>query len=174
MVDQITLQNCLFPPPPGGLSTPSWPLVSGVAFVVVQWLSYVLLFRPHGLQRTRLPCPSLSPGVCSNSCPLSWWCHPTICHPLLLLPSIFPSIRVFANESALHIMWPKYWSFSFKSVLPVNVQGWFPLGLTGLISLVFALGASMLRDRTWSNAGKHLCVQACSGSAISVRCNFSR
>ena len=58
-------------------------------------------------------------------------------HPLsslLLLPSIFPSIRVFSNESALYIRWPKYWNFSFTSVLPKNIQDWFPLGLTGLIS----------------------------------------
>ena len=54
--------------------------------------------------------------------------------PLLLLPSIFPSIRVFSNESVLCIRWPKYWSFSF-SISPMNIQGWFPLGLTGLISM---------------------------------------
>ena len=57
-------------------------------------------------------------------------------HPFLLLSSIFPSIRVFSNESALHIKWPKHQSFSFKSVLPMNIQDWFPLGLTSLISLV--------------------------------------
>ena len=66
----------------------------------------------------RLPCPSPTPGVYSNSCPLSWWCHPTnhliLCHPLLLLPSIFPSIRVFSNESALHSEWLKYWNFNFN------------------------------------------------------------
>ena len=61
--------------------------------------------------------------------------HLILCRPLLLLPSIFPSIRVFSNESALHIKWPKYWSFSFKSVLPMNTQDWSPLGLTGWISL---------------------------------------
>ena len=75
------------------------------------------------LQRARLPFLSLSPWVCSNSCPLSQWCHPTIsfilCHPLLLLPSIFPSIRIFPNKSALHIWWPKYWSRSF-SISPSN------------------------------------------------------
>ena len=90
---------------------------------------------PHGLQHTRLVCPPLSPGICLNSCPLSQWCYLTIsslCHPLLLLPSIFLSIRVFCNESALHIRWPKYQSFSFSIVLPMNIQGWFPLGLTGL------------------------------------------
>ena len=57
---------------------------------------------PHGPQHTRLLCPSLSPGVCSDPCPLSQGCHPTISSsacPLLLLPSIFPNIRVFSNES---------------------------------------------------------------------------
>ena len=57
--------------------------------------------------------------------------HLILCHPLLLLPSIFPSIRVFSNELALHIRWPKYWSFSLASVLPMNIQDWFPLGWTG-------------------------------------------
>ena len=63
----------------------------------------------HGLQHARLPCPSLSPRVCSNSCPLSQLCYPTISssvilfHPLLLMPSIFPSIKVFFNELALCI-----------------------------------------------------------------------
>ena len=61
--------------------------------------------------------------------------HLILYHPLLLLLSIFPSIRVFSNESVLRIRWPKHWSFSFRSVLPVNVQDWFPLGLTSLISL---------------------------------------
>ena len=57
-----------------------------------------------------------------------------LCHPLLLPPSIFPSIRVFSNESVLCNRWPKYWSFSF-SILLMNIQDWFPWGLTGLISL---------------------------------------
>ena len=77
--------------------------------------------QPHGLQHTRPPCPSPTPRVYSNSCPLSQWCHPTIsaCRPLPLLPSIFPSIRVFSSDSVLHIRWPKYWSFSF-SISPSN------------------------------------------------------
>ena len=101
---------------------------------------------PHGLQHTSLPCPLPSPRRCSNSCPWSRWCHPTIsssvlpfslklksiesvmpsnhlilCHPLLLPPSIPPSIRVFSNESTLPIRWPKYWSFSFNfSMSPSN------------------------------------------------------
>ena len=74
--------------------------------------------QPHGLQHTRLPCPS---PTCSNSCPLSWVkpsYHIILCHPLLL-PSVFPSIRVFSKESVIHIRWPKYWSFSF-SISPSN------------------------------------------------------
>ena len=73
---------------------------------------------PHGPQHIRLPCPSPTPRAYSNSCPLSQWCHPThliLCHPLLLLPSIFPNIRVFSNESVLCIKWPKDWSFSFNN-----------------------------------------------------------
>ena len=72
----------------------------------------------NGLQQAKLPCPSLFPRVSSNSFPLSQWCHPSnhlnLCHSLLLLPSIFPSIRVFSNDIVLPIRWPKYWSFSFS------------------------------------------------------------
>ena len=75
--------------------------------------------RPYEPQHARPPCPSPTPRVHPNPCPLSQWCHPTVCHPLLLLPSIFPSIRVFSNESALCVRWPKYWSFSFN-ISPSN------------------------------------------------------
>ena len=81
---------------------------------------------PHGLQHTRLPCPSSTPGAYLNSCPPSRWGYPTISfsiYPLLLLSSIFPSIRVFSNESALCTRWPKYWSFSF-SIIPSNEYSW--------------------------------------------------
>ena len=75
--------------------------------------------------------------VYSNLCPLSQWCHPIIssCRPLLLLPSIFPNIRVFSNESALCIRWPNYIVSDSASVLPMNIQDWFPLGWSGWISL---------------------------------------
>ena len=82
--------------------------------LVVQSLSHVWLSVTHGLQHSRLPCPSLSHGVCSNPCPLSQRCYPNTCQPLLLPPSIFPSIKVFSNEWALHIRWHKYWSFNFS------------------------------------------------------------
>ena len=78
--------------------------------------------QSHGLQNARLPCPSPSPAACSNSCPLSRWCHLIISSsvvPFSSCSSIFPSIRVFSNESALHIRWPKYWSFNF-SISPSN------------------------------------------------------
>ena len=103
-------------------------------------------FQPHGLHHTRFPRPPPSPGICPNSCPLNQWCYLTVSswaapHPcLLLLSSVFPSIRVFSNESALLIWWPEYWSFSFSThwwnlFIPMNTQGWFSLGLAGLISL---------------------------------------
>ena len=61
--------------------------------------------------------------------------HFILCHSVLFLPPIFPSIKVFSNESAVCIRWPKYWSLTSASVLSVSIQGWFPLRLTGLISL---------------------------------------
>ena len=77
--------------------------------------------RLHGLQHARLPCPLPTPRACSNSSIASVILsnHLILCHPLLLLLSIFPSIRVFSKESVLHIRWPKYWSFSF-SISPSN------------------------------------------------------
>ena len=71
---------------------------------------------PHGWQHSRPPCPSPTPGVHSNSCAASQWSssHPILCRPLLLLPPIFSSIRVFSNESTLCMRWSKYWSFSFS------------------------------------------------------------
>ena len=72
--------------------------------------------RPHGLQHTRLLCPSPTPGACSNFMSITSVMpsnHLILCHPLLL-PPIFPSIKVFCNESVLPPRWPKYWSFSFS------------------------------------------------------------
>ena len=88
-------------------------------YILVQFSHSVVSdsLRPHELQHARPPCPSPSPGVHTNPCPLSRWCHPTISSsfvPLSSLPSIFSSIRVFSNESALPNRWPKYWSFSFN------------------------------------------------------------
>ena len=90
----------------------------------------------NGLQHTRLLCPVLSPRVCSNSCPLSWWCYLTTSFSVTLFsscPQSFPASGSF----------PMSWLFASggqsigasASVLPMNIQGWFPLGLIGLISL---------------------------------------
>ena len=76
---------------------------------------------PHGLQHAKLPCPTPSPGVFSNSCPLSWWCHPTISSsvaPFFSCLQSFPA-SVFVSESALHFGWPNCRSFSF-SISPFN------------------------------------------------------
>ena len=76
--------------------------------------------QPHKLQHARPPCPSPTPGVHSNSCPLSRWCHPAISSsvvPFFSCPQSLPASRVFSNVSTLRMRWPKYWSFSF-SIIP--------------------------------------------------------
>ena len=92
---------------------------------------------PHGLQHAWLPCPSPTPGLLKLKSVESMTpsIHLILCHPLLFPPSIFPSIRVFTNESVLHIRWPKYWSISFSISPSKEYSVLFPLGLTGLISL---------------------------------------
>ena len=93
----------------------------GLAFIYtwsfnsVQLLSSVWLFATHGLQHARPPCPSKPMSIVS----VMPWNHLILCRHLLLLPSIFPSIRVFSNESVLRLRWPKYWDFSF-SISPFN------------------------------------------------------
>ena len=91
----------------------------------------------YGLQHAKLPCPSPSPRTCSNSCPLSRWCHPTIsscvipfsCLQSFLASGSFPISLLFALGSQ------RIGASASGSVPPVNIQDWFPLGLTGLISL---------------------------------------
>ena len=100
--------------------------------------------QPHGLQHTRLLCPSLSLRVCSVSCSLSQWCYLTISTSVapFSCPQSFFSIRVFSSESA-----PKNGGSASASVLPMNIQGWFPLRLIGLISLQFK-GLSRVSSNT--------------------------
>ena len=106
---------------------------------VIQFLSYVRLSAtPWTVAcQTRPPCHSLSPGVCLNSCPLSGWCHPTISSSVVPFSSCPQSFTVSRS-------FPMKWLFASggqsigasASVLPMNGQGWFPLGLTGWISLL--------------------------------------
>ena len=93
---------------------------------------------PHGLQHTRLPCPSSSPRACSNSCPLSWWCHPIILSSVVHLsscPQFFPASGSFLISWLFISGGQSIRASTSTSVLPKNIQGWFPLGLTGWISL---------------------------------------
>ena len=110
-------------------------------------LRYLLLFsrlvvsyslQPHGLQDARLPCPSPSPRACSNSCPLSLWYHSTISSSVIPSSSCLQSFpasgsflmcQLFTSGGQSTGIWAS------ASVLPINIQAWFPLGLTGLISL---------------------------------------
>ena len=93
----------------------------------------------HGLQHGRPPCPSPSPGVFPSSCPLNWWCHPTILSVVALVScclqffpasGIFPMSRLFASGSQ------STGASASASVLPMSIRGWFPLGLNGLIFLL--------------------------------------
>ena len=117
---------------------------------------------PHGLQCTRLPCPPLLHRVCSNSCPLSWWYynHLILCCPLLLLPSIFPSIRVFASGID--------WSFSFSSSPSSEYSGlisfrvyWFDLlAVLGALLSVVQIGQTW-KQKQWTEDRETTSSQGC-------------
>ena len=126
-----------------------WPL----QFSSVQSLSHVRLFATYGLQHARLLCPSPTPGAHSNSCPLSQWCHPTISSSVVPSPPAFNlsqhqglfQSRVTSGGQSI--------GFSASaSVLPMNSKDWFPLGLTGLISLQSKELSRFFSDTTF---GKH-------------------
>ena len=108
-------------------------------FSSVQLLHHVQLFSTHGMKHTGFPVyhhhqlPELLKLMSIESVMPSN--HLILCHPLLLPPSIFPSIRVFSNESVLRITWPNIGVSASASVLPMTTQDWFPLGWTGWISL---------------------------------------
>ena len=101
----------------------------------VQSFSRVWLYAPHALQHARLPCPSPTPGACSNSCPSSWWCHPAIpssdisfssCLQSFPASGSFPMSQLFSSGSQ------SIGVSASTSILPMNIQDWFPLGWTGL------------------------------------------
>ena len=97
-------------------------LLSSIRLFVTPWTAARQASLSITNSRSVLKLMSIESVIPSN--------HLILCCPFLLLPSIFPSIRVFCNESVFHIRWSKYWSFSFSIVLPMNIQDWFPLGLT--------------------------------------------
>ena len=106
--------------------------------IVLQLLSCVWVFMTHGLQHARLPCPSLTPGACSNSCPSSQWCHPTISSsvvPFSFCLQSFPASGSIQMSQFFATGGQSIGASASASVLPVNIQDWFPLGWTGWISL---------------------------------------
>ena len=117
--------------------------------------------RPHGLQHARLPCPIanfqslLKLTSIESVMPSS---HLILCRPLLLLPPVFPSIRVFSNESALRIRWPKYWSFSF-SISPSNEHS----GLISFRTDWLDLFAVQVTPSVWVSEGPHCTGLLCAG-----------
>ena len=125
----------------------------------------------HGLKKTRLPCPSLSSRACSNSCPLSQWCHLTISSSVIPFSSYlqsFPASGSFPMSLFFASGGQSIRASASASVLPMNNQGWFSLGLTGLISLL-SKGLSRVFSSTtvwkhqflgaqpslWSNSQSH-------------------
>ena len=106
--------------------------------------------RSHGLQHARLPCPSPSPGACSNSCPLSWWCHPIISFSVFPFPSCllsFPASGSFPMHQLFSLGGQS--TGASASILPMNIQGWFPLELN--VGLIAVQGVS----RVFSNTTVH-------------------
>ena len=121
-------------------SSPPCSSVHGILhqFSSVQSLSRVWLFATHGLQHARLPCPSPSPEVYSNSSPFSWWWHPTISSsviPFFSCLQSFPASGSFPGSQFFTSGAQNIGASASASVIPMNIQDWFPLGLTSLISL---------------------------------------
>ena len=124
----------------------NWHTVSFLSHVHIIKIWLFLLFsclvvsgssRPHEPQHARPPCPSPTPRVYSNSCPLSQWCHPTISSSVVPLSSLlqsFPGSRSFPMSQLFTSGDQSIGASTLATVLPKNIQGWFPLGLTGLIS----------------------------------------
>ena len=107
--------------------------------LLFQLFSHVWLFATSQTAATRLPCPSLCPGVCLNLCLLNLWCHPTIsfsANPYSSFPQSFPASGPSSMSWLFASAGQSIGASSSASILPMNIQGWLPLGLTGLISLL--------------------------------------
>ena len=117
---------------------------------------------PHGLQYARLPCPSPTRGACSNSCPSSQWCHPTISSsvvPFSSCPQSFPALASFPMSQFFTSTGQSIGASASASVLLMNIQGWFLLGLTGLISLP-SKGLSRVFSNTTAQTHQFFSVQS--------------
>ena len=112
-------------------------LILGV-YLAVQFSRSVVSssLRPYGLQHTRPPCPSPTPRARSNSCSSSWWCHPTISFSVIPFSHLqsFPASGSFPMSQLFASGGQSIGASASASVLPINIQDWFPLGWTGLIS----------------------------------------
>ena len=131
-------------------------LVDFTSFSTVQFSSAAQSYptlQPHGLQHTRPPCASPAPGVYSNSCPLSQWCHPTISSSVICFSSHLQSFPASGSFPMTQFFISGSQSIGISasaSVLPMNIQDWFPLGWTGWISLL-----SKGLSRVFSNTTVH-------------------
>ena len=116
---------------------------------------------PCALQHTSLPCPSPNPRACSNSCPSSWWCHPTILSSVVPFSSCLQSCPAPGSSPISQFFASGGQSIGASaSVLPMNIQGWFPLALTGLISLK-SKGLSRAFSNTTVQKYHFFCAQLC-------------
>ena len=116
----------------------TWNLHSAVCQLYLNKAGKRKRHQAHGLQHARPPCPSQTPGACSNSCPLSQWCHPTISSSVVPFSSHLQSFPASESFQMSQFFASDGWSIAasaLASFLPVNIQDWFPLGLTGWISL---------------------------------------
>ena len=114
-----------------------------------------LTLCPHGLQHARLTCPSPIPGVCSNSCPLSWWCHPTISSSVIPFSSCLQSLPSSGSFPVSQFFSSGVQNIGVSasvSVFPVNIQYWFPLGWTGLICLQSRGLSRVLQHQRWKTS----------------------
>ena len=110
--------------------------------------------QPHGLQHARLPYPSLSPGVCSNSCPLSQWCSLSISSsvaPFSFCLQSFPASGSFPMSWLFASGGQSIGASALASVFPMNIQDWFPLGLAGLILLSKGLSRVFSSTTIWKH-----------------------
>ena len=145
----------------------SWPSVATKTFLLFSHCVVSDSLWSRRLQHARLPCPSLSPGVCSHLSPLTWWCHPTISSFVAPFSSCLQSI--FSNELAVCFRWPKYWNLSFNISPSNELSGLISFRVDWLISLL-SKGLSRVFSSTtiqkhqffgtqpslWSNSHIHL------------------